>query len=102
MLRPLPPAKALEVLKRKWERHFDKQVSITTHCCSMLYSPWLRVALVSLWLDQTLASKLMFHTCVCVMQTSGGQEPKVAGAEPITQECPVSCAATNRMPARQT
>ena len=28
MLRPLPPAKALEVLKRKWERHFDKQVSI--------------------------------------------------------------------------
>lgn len=27
MLRPLPPAKALDVLKRKWEHHFDKQTS---------------------------------------------------------------------------
>ena len=26
MLRPLPPASALDVLKRKWEHHFDKQV----------------------------------------------------------------------------
>lgn len=41
MLRPLPPAKALDVLKRKWERHFDKQVGII---CS---SPFLICILLS-------------------------------------------------------
>lgn len=33
--------------------------------------------------------------CVCEMQTSGGAEAKVPGAEQITQECPVSYALPN-------
>ena len=32
------------------------------------------------------------------MQTSGGEEPKVPGAEPITQERPVSLAPVNSLP----
>lgn len=114
MLRPLPPAKALDVLKRKWERHFDKQVSIIC-CLPSLYSTCpacqmftldslvcLHSALFSISYHASLRSCYNWSKqsgdCASVMQTSGGEDVKVPGSEPITQECPVSPALTSCTP----
>ena len=40
--------------------------------------------------DTPVSSNYFVNVCLALLQTSGGEDPKVPGTEPITQERPVS------------